>query len=437
VSYDEVLITAGGVPFYVTFPNGGETLTGGCPLTVTWNVGGGSVASTVDILYSADGGSSFTPLAANTVNDGSEIVALPCTSTAQGRIEVRAVGNVFFDVSDADFGVGAGIAPVASASAIGGSVDASCQRTVTYSGSIVDDCGVDASSVSVTVSLPTANATLGVPSTNKLQSDGRTVTVTGSVVVSNLLGSPAVVRVRIDASDRCGNPVSHTVDASVVDTTPPELDVVLDRDVLWPPNHLMSGIVATITATDPCESNPTVVLTSITSDEPDDAKGDGHFPDDIQEATYGSLDTQFLLRAERQGTGSGRTYTIVYTASDMSGNIGRDTVCVRVPHDLAGNGIEPARPLGAQGEDRTETAAGKPVVPETSSVTQGTPVVVDIYSALGRRVGSVELDAIPASGAALHWDGTDGTGKRLPSGVYFYRVRGREGTRTHKLVLIH
>jgi hypothetical protein len=106
VAWDEMTITVAGAPFAVTSPNGGETRMSGQPFNATWNVGGGSVASHVDILFSSDGGASWVPLATNTDNDGSELVtaSLPHTS-AQCRIKIAAVNNIFYDVSHADFTV--------------------------------------------------------------------------------------------------------------------------------------------------------------------------------------------------------------------------------------------------------------------------------------------------------------------------------------------
>jgi hypothetical protein len=122
----------------------------------------------------------------------------------------------------------------------------------------------------------------------------------------------------------------------VEDTTPPEIDVVLDRDVLWPPNHKMADIYANVTVSDICCEVPTYVLTSITSDEPDNDKGDGNTVNDIQEAAYGTPDLAFRLRSERSGKGDGRVYTAIYTATDCSGNTASDTAYVRVPHDHSG-----------------------------------------------------------------------------------------------------
>ena len=42
-------------------------------------------------------------LAESTPNDGSAEVTFPDVAATKARIKVEAVGNVFFDVSDADF----------------------------------------------------------------------------------------------------------------------------------------------------------------------------------------------------------------------------------------------------------------------------------------------------------------------------------------------
>jgi hypothetical protein len=59
---------------------------------------------------------------------------------------------------------------------------------------------------------------------------------------------------------------------SVVDSTPPTISMNLVPEVLWPPNHHMVGIEAPVMAMDACGSS-SIVLTSIISNEPDDAVG--------------------------------------------------------------------------------------------------------------------------------------------------------------------
>jgi hypothetical protein len=121
---------------------------------------------------------------------------------------------------------------------------------------------------------------------------------------------------------------------SVVDTTPPSLQVSLTPTVLWPANHSLIRIDATVSASDSCGGGPVqVVLSSVTSDQPDNATGDGDAPGDIQGAAFETFDRSFFLRAERAGGDPiGRTYTVTYTATDGSGNKTARSATVHVPH---------------------------------------------------------------------------------------------------------
>jgi hypothetical protein len=142
--------------------------------------------------------------------------------------------------------------------------------------------------------------------------------------------------VALEITDNCGMADTCEATVVVVDVTPPEIDVALDRYVLWPPNHKMVDISSSIEVWDNCDPNPVITLVSITSSEPDDTLGDGHHSPDIQGADFGTADSTFSLRAERMGLKLGRIYTIVYTATDFSGNTGTATVYVRVPHNQPG-----------------------------------------------------------------------------------------------------
>ena len=142
------------------------------------------------------------------------------------------------------------------------------------------------------------------------------------------LGTTAV---GFTATDDFRNASSCSATVSVRDTLTPSLVVQLDKNVLWSPNHELVPITATVKVTDRCDPSATFVLTSIVSNEPDEGLGDGDAPHDIQGAQLGAPDTSFLLRAERSGTGTGRVYTIVYTASDATGNTTTATAVVRVP----------------------------------------------------------------------------------------------------------
>lgn len=103
-----VTVNAAAGPFAVTQPNTAVSWSG--MRTVTWDVAGTNAApvscANVAIDLSTDGGNTFpTALAASTANDGSEAVTIPNAPTAQARIRVSCVGNVFFDISNVDFSI--------------------------------------------------------------------------------------------------------------------------------------------------------------------------------------------------------------------------------------------------------------------------------------------------------------------------------------------
>jgi hypothetical protein len=141
--------------------------------------------------------------------------------------------------------------------------------------------------------------------------------------------------VTITITDVCGETSSCDAPVNVIDITPPVMTIDLDRDVLWPPNHKYADVNTTVEVTDNCDPNPTFVLTDAKSDEPDNGHGDGNTVNDIVVVTA----TAFQLRSERAGGGDGRCYTLIYTASDASGNTTVDSVCVRVPHDQSGHAV--------------------------------------------------------------------------------------------------
>jgi hypothetical protein len=136
-----------------------------------------------------------------------------------------------------------------------------------------------------------------------------------------------VLRV-IDTFAQADEDVTHV---AVVDTTPPNLSVTVSPAAMSPPNHKLVPITVTIVATDTCDANPVVRLVSIMSNEADNGLGDGDQPNDIQGAAFDTDDRQFQLRRERSGTGSGRIYTITYSATDASGNTTVKQATVTVP----------------------------------------------------------------------------------------------------------
>lgn len=101
-----------GAPFQVTSPDTSVSLPALSEQTVTWDVAGttGNGINTphVNILLSTDGGNTFPfTLASRVRNDGAQPIVLPLALTSNARVKVEADGNIFFDISDADFTIAA------------------------------------------------------------------------------------------------------------------------------------------------------------------------------------------------------------------------------------------------------------------------------------------------------------------------------------------
>lgn len=329
ISSDDTLLTVSGDPFFITSPNGGEVFGSGCPIPTTWTVGGGSVANLVNLGFSSDGGNNFSPLLGPTANDGSANPIAPCPATNQARLKASGDGNIFFDVSNNNFSI-VQTPPVASIDAIGGAVDQACKFTVQFTAAVTDDCGVNKNTVVVKATKQGNNFTLGPVAFNAQQTSPTLVDVTGSVLVSNVSQSPAVLLLEVTGADACTLKGSASKLVQVVDNTPPSIDVSLSPTSLWAPNHKMEPIIATVQVTDNCPG-VSFALTSVTSNEPDNGLGDGDTVGDIQDAALGTPDTQISLRAERQGSGDGRIYTVTYTATDASNNGDQAVAVVVVP----------------------------------------------------------------------------------------------------------
>jgi hypothetical protein len=71
--------------------------------------------------------------------------------------------------------------------------------------------------------------------------------------------------VTVTVTDCAGNSDSSSAPVTIQDTLPPDIVVTLNPSVLWPPQHKMVNIHATVVVTDTCNQNAGFVLTSIMS----------------------------------------------------------------------------------------------------------------------------------------------------------------------------
>lgn len=121
--------------------------------------------------------------------------------------------------------------------------------------------------------------------------------------------------------DRTSSPNCATVDAldtfaisridpNAIDSEAPTLTVSLSPSTIAQANNKMIAITATIATHDNADASPTITLVSVTSS----VDGPGN-KNDVQDAAIGTDDREFSVRAVK-----GAIYTVVYRATDRSGN---------------------------------------------------------------------------------------------------------------------
>jgi hypothetical protein len=194
-----VTVTNTSGPFMITSPNTNVSWAGGSSQTITWNVAGTTGApvscANVKISLSTDGGTTFpTVILASTANDGSEVVTIPVGATTTARIKVESVGNIFYDMSDANFTITVvapnftlnGISPAPAAcpapASMQGSVNATFNSgftnpiSLSFSGNPI---GTNVVFGTNPLTTGTPNSTVTLTGTNTLFNGTYTITVTG------------------------------------------------------------------------------------------------------------------------------------------------------------------------------------------------------------------------------------------------------------------
>lgn len=202
---DDMQVTVNGTagPFIVNSPNTNVTWNAGTTQTVTWNVAGttgnGVNAANVDIFLSTDGGDTYPiTLASSVPNDGSHDIVVPNNQGNQNRVMVRGSNNIFFDISNSNFTIGA---PVV------------CNADV--------PTGLSASNVSSTTATLSWDAVPGASYDLRYREVGSTAWTTIAVtgISSNISGLTALTDYESQVRSKCSGGSNSAYSSSVNFTT--------------------------------------------------------------------------------------------------------------------------------------------------------------------------------------------------------------------------
>lgn len=269
------------------------------------------------------------------------------------------------------------------------------------------------------------------------------------------LGAPladGVYRLAVNGTDVTSRAIEDAADNRLGDGTDAVFMFTVERVApatvsfspasLWPPNHQMVSVHANITV-GTLGLPSTAKLLSIASNEPMPGPGNNHVPD-FDGATFGTDDRDFRLRAERNGDGSTRIYSISYFVRDAAGNGSVVVGYVVVPHDQGSVTVLPSTTTPGLGSLQTSSITQINNLSYTigntaiGSVSQAGTVNVYAFSATAGQ--QLFFDAQAGSPTALHWALSNATGTVvfsgnladrgpiiLPSGgTYYLTVDGRD-----------
>ncbi len=132
----------------------------------------------------------------------------------------------------------------------------------------------------------------------------------------------------------------------------------------------------------------------------------------------------FRLHAERSGTGTGRIYTVTYTATDGANNTTSASATVTVPYELdkstAADDIMPAQ----YSLDQNYPNPFNPGTVIRFDIPTASVVTVRVFDMLGREVSSlVNARHHEAGRYEVPFDGS-----RIGSGVYSYSISAVSST---------
>lgn len=263
------------------------------------------------------------------------------------------------------------------------------------------------------------------------------------------------------AVDNNGNIATAIQTVSIEDNEAPVLQVANQFVTLWPPNHEYVNIsldALGLSLSDNCSADlADVYIKSVSSDEPEDVKGggDGNTKDDI--VINGGC-TSVNLRAEREGKGNGRVYTITLSVSDAAGNETTAQFFVQVPHDKkdtavndgANNGYTVSSVCGGK-SGKLQGIYANDISSELElkaypnpfshnaeivfNLNEETFVQLNIYDITGRVLTTLNNGTLQEGVHRYNWNGQDSHGNPVSNGLYFVILKTNNEISRSSLIL--
>jgi hypothetical protein len=290
---------------------------------------------------------------------------------------------------------------------------------------------------------------------------------TPHTITADAVGAYSVYAIDVDGDEDMDvvsasyydNKIAWYENLSIEDTTPPEILIGTEMLTLWPANHKYESIHLNefdIDVVDGCDENVSfddLLITSVSSDEEENGKGDGNTVNDMV-----LVDCQEVkLRKERSGNGNGRVYSINISVTDNSGNTATATCYVTVPHnkkkdaivDGVAYSIEGCEGNGAQRDYAANYENEETITPNDLHLSQNFPnpynptttikyqvadagfVTLKVYDVLGNEVANLVSENKGQGSYSVMFEATD-----LPSGIYIYQLKVNSFIETKKMILM-
>ncbi|MEJ2595346.1 MAG: T9SS type A sorting domain-containing protein [bacterium] len=247
----------------------------------------------------------------------------------------------------------------------------------------------------------------------------------------------------------CNNTEDAILTITVGDNTAPELTVISDPITLWPPDHNyvtinMEQLFESVSDNCSSLSINDVYIVSASSDEPEDGDNDGATLNDI--VVIGENCNSVQLRAERDGEGNGRVYTIHLAVDDGNGNTGTAEAYVHVPVNKNGSAIDDGVTYEVEcnksafasfaGDEIQLKNYPNPFNGSTTiafTLTETENATLKVYDTFGKEVATL-FNGMAGSAQQYTFEFK---GENLPKGIYVYHLQsGTNVSVVKKMILM-